>query len=191
MYFLPSLGMLLINSCCIFQLVPWFEYSTALLPTLTMHRPRFRCWSLPPQPVWIMSRSLYGSRKWTVVSQTHCPSFLQIAPSLEPKRENLLLVLRWMVPPSSSVSLLHLLFLFPATEVKGRRTGRSRYLCGTRSAVTGWETTSTSTCTSALRRVGTGGSTRHMKSPVTVRNRPVYFWFAESHRSAFFFLSDT
>lgn len=73
-----------------------------------------------------------------------------------------------------------LLFLFPAMEVNGRRTGRSPYSCGTRSAATGWETTSTSTCTSALRRVGTGGSTRRMKSPVTVRNPPVSVWFADA-----------
>lgn len=53
-----------------------------------------------------MARSVYDSRKWTVVSQTHCPSFLWVTPSLEPKRENLLLVLRWMVLPSSSVSLV-------------------------------------------------------------------------------------
>lgn len=78
----------------------------------------------------------------------------------------------------SHLSSSYMLFLFPFTEVKGRRTGRSRYLCGTRSAVTGWETTSTSTCTSAPHRVGMGGSTRHTKSPVTVRHRPLYFWFA-------------
>lgn len=68
----------------------------------------------------------------------------------------------------------HLLFLFPAAEAKGRRTGRSRYSCDTRSAATGWGTTSTSTCTSALHRVGTGGSTHPMRSPVTVRNQPPF-----------------
>lgn len=82
----------------------------------------------------------------------------------------------WCCLPHPSPSCL--LFLFPATEVNGRRTGRSPYSCGTRSAVTGWETTSTSTCTSALHPVGMGGSTRRTKSPATVRNRPVYFWFA-------------
>lgn len=61
------------------------------------------------------------------------------------------------------------------TKVKGQRTGRSRYSCGTRSAATGWETTSISTCTSAPRRVGTGGSTRPTKSPLTVRQQAVVF----------------
>lgn len=60
-------------------------------------------------------------------------------------------------------------FLFSTTKVKGQRTGRSQYSCGTRSAATGWETTSISTCSSAPRRVGTGGSTRPTKSPLTVR----------------------
>lgn len=75
-----------------------------------------------------------------------------------------------MVPPVSSVSLLLLFFVPFPFQVKGRRTAKSRYLCGTRSAATGWETTSISTCTSAPRRVGTGGWTRPMKSPLTVRH---------------------
>lgn len=66
-------------------------------------------------------------------------------------------------------------FPFHAAKVKGRRTGRSRYLCTTKSAATGWETTSISTCTSAPRRVETGGSTLHTKSPLTVRNPPFLF----------------
>lgn len=66
-------------------------------------------------------------------------------------------------------------FPFYAAKVKGRRTGRSRYLCTTKSAATGWETTSISTCTSAPRRVETGGSTLHTKSPLTVRNPPFLF----------------
>lgn len=54
-------------------------------------------------------------------------------------------------------------------KVKGRRTGRSRYSCGTRSVATGWETTSISTCTSAPHRVATGDSTHPTKLPLTVR----------------------
>lgn len=42
------------------------------------------------------------------------------------------------------------------SSVKGQRTGRSRYSCGTKSPAVDWETTSISTCTSAPRRVATG-----------------------------------
>lgn len=178
MYFLSTLQNLLLNSCCIFEIVAtiWIQCSLYFgldhAPSVAIG-PSLNAGWIPWASLNYVQDSVWQQEMDCGI--THSLSILLclwLAPALEPKCENLFLLLRWMVLPPSSVSLV---LVVPPTEVKGRRTGRSRYLFGTRSAATGWGTTSTSTCTSARHHVGMGGSTRHMRSPVTVRNQPALF----------------
>lgn len=127
-----------------------------------------------------MSKSLCDSRRMDCgQTQGQCPSLSPRSHSIIGKEKWKSISYAVMNGPTFLISLpcaCCLPVLFFTTEVKGRRTGRSRYLCGTRSVATGWETTSISTCTSARLLVGMGGSTHLTKSPLTVRNQASLFF---------------
>lgn len=135
-----------------------------------------QCFSWDIWTGWVMSRSVCDSRRMDCGQRGPVSIFLCLflaSSSKKKKWESIPCCDEWSRLSHRSPLFLDgffsvpLLFLF--TAVKGQRTGRSRYLWGTRSVVTGWGKTFISTCTSARHRAVTGGSTRPMKSPLTVR----------------------
>lgn len=112
MYFLSTLQNLLLNSCCIFEIVAtiWIQCSLYFgldhAPSVAIG-PSLNAGWIPWASLNYVQDSVWQQEMDCGI--THSLSILLclwLAPALEPKCENLFLLLRWMVLPPSSVSLV-------------------------------------------------------------------------------------